>query len=843
MKKGYFLLFFLGYAVAFGQVPLAGSGNALVLNDFDNTVGLNVPVTIPNFPISVTAWVYADPSGGVTEMPIFLSKDDPQSNRGFQFGLKNYNGAWFVEFAVGDGTTLDAISQNARSVLFPNLQTWTHIAAVATGPQNIDFYVNGVLIPSVLQSNSGSGYVTTGPGLPRIGGSARLGTPYFQGKIDEVTVFNTARTQQEIRDHVCRKIPTNAAGLLAYFKFDEIAGPTFQNSSPAGGIGTATLPNRDVSGAAIGDISAHMYGTNLGTQVLNLITPQGDSISVENYSGNSQTIHIYAVNSLPNHFNGLPQTTCILDRYFGVYTTEPFSPNLPMLNSYLVKYRNPNYFGQDNYRRFGNDDPLWVRIFTVNMTNGFNFVTNYSREFILAKNLYWESNLPDSITTCSFPITLTADTLPGVPITWSTGATTASITINQGGTYWVQVSDSCNTKTDTIHVIDLANLDSLAKQFSLASQLVGTDCNYPITLTAPVFPQVTHRWPNGSNAPTYAATSGMPVYLELFSPCDSTTTDTLFLPAPIPWQSGLPPSITICELPVEVQINPHPYATIVWSTGDTGTLATAQNLGWLYAEVVDSCSTHRDSVQIQLHSSVAINPEPLADQWQRVGCDYPFTFQFTIPPGVSIVWHNGRTAPNYTAQQNETIGVIIYDDCDTLFTDVLPLDLARPIAKETQFTDDVCPGFPITLEPDFTAMRYIWSEGVQERTIAIDQPGMYTVYAVEDCDTLRNVFLISRPDNCPELRSTLYVPNAFTPNDDGQNDVFKVEGTSIRNFHMIIFNRWGQKVYESTNIERGWDGTLPNESFAQEGVYTYTIYYLDVFSRPQNKQGTITLMR
>jgi gliding motility-associated-like protein len=93
------------------------------------------------------------------------------------------------------------------------------------------------------------------------------------------------------------------------------------------------------------------------------------------------------------------------------------------------------------------------------------------------------------------------------------------------------------------------------------------------------------------------------------------------------------------------------------------------------------------------------------------------------------------------------------------------------------------------------------------------------------------------------LRSTLYVPNAFTPNDDGQNDVFKVEGTSIRNFHMIIFNRWGQKVYESTNIERGWDGTLPNESFAQEGVYTYTIYYLDVFSRPQNKQGVITLMR
>ena len=67
--------------------------------------------------------------------------------------------------------------------------------------------------------------------------------------------------------------------------------------------------------------------------------------------------------------------------------------------------------------------------------------------------------------------------------------------------------------------------------------------------------------------------------------------------------------------------------------------------------------------------------------------------------------------------------------------------------------------------------------------------------------------------------SKLTIPNAFSPNDDGHNDIFKAkEYQSIVEFHAYIFNRWGQKLFEWTNPADGWDGTY-NGSPVKDGVY------------------------
>ncbi len=67
--------------------------------------------------------------------------------------------------------------------------------------------------------------------------------------------------------------------------------------------------------------------------------------------------------------------------------------------------------------------------------------------------------------------------------------------------------------------------------------------------------------------------------------------------------------------------------------------------------------------------------------------------------------------------------------------------------------------------------------------------------------------------------SVLKMPNAFTPNGDGVNDIYKVkEHKSIVDFHAYIFNRWGQKIYDWTDIEGGWDGTF-HGSDVKDGVY------------------------
>ena len=70
--------------------------------------------------------------------------------------------------------------------------------------------------------------------------------------------------------------------------------------------------------------------------------------------------------------------------------------------------------------------------------------------------------------------------------------------------------------------------------------------------------------------------------------------------------------------------------------------------------------------------------------------------------------------------------------------------------------------------------------------------------------------------------SLLEVPNVFTPNGDGINDEFRVAYRSLATFRMIIYNRWGRKIYDSTDPSKGWDGKI-NGRDAADGTYYYLI--------------------
>ncbi|MBL0310080.1 MAG: gliding motility-associated C-terminal domain-containing protein [Bacteroidetes bacterium] len=88
----------------------------------------------------------------------------------------------------------------------------------------------------------------------------------------------------------------------------------------------------------------------------------------------------------------------------------------------------------------------------------------------------------------------------------------------------------------------------------------------------------------------------------------------------------------------------------------------------------------------------------------------------------------------------------------------------------------------------------------------------------------------------------IYIPNSFTPNGDGNNDVFLIYGVGIKTVDMKVFNRWGEKVFESDNQFYGWDGFYKSE-VQSPGVYTYTakISYLD--DSETEKLGSVTLLK
>ena len=98
-------------------------------------------------------------------------------------------------------------------------------------------------------------------------------------------------------------------------------------------------------------------------------------------------------------------------------------------------------------------------------------------------------------------------------------------------------------------------------------------------------------------------------------------------------------------------------------------------------------------------------------------------------------------------------------------------------------------------------------------------------------------------DSTIVLTSSLVVPNAFSPNHDKINDVFKVKSyQNIVEFHAYIFNRWGQKLFEWTNLEDGWDGTYRGQDVKQ-GTYFVLVKARGADGQTYNIRKDVNLLR
>ncbi len=90
--------------------------------------------------------------------------------------------------------------------------------------------------------------------------------------------------------------------------------------------------------------------------------------------------------------------------------------------------------------------------------------------------------------------------------------------------------------------------------------------------------------------------------------------------------------------------------------------------------------------------------------------------------------------------------------------------------------------------------------------------------------------------------AALFLPDAFSPNSDGINDTFKPSGSFYDNFQMIIYNRWGQSIFQTTDPGTGWDGAI-NGDRAPQGPYVYKVIIRDNTGKDFVKKGTVMLLR
>jgi len=132
-------------------------------------------------------------------------------------------------------------------------------------------------------------------------------------------------------------------------------------------------------------------------------------------------------------------------------------------------------------------------------------------------------------------------------------------------------------------------------------------------------------------------------------------------------------------------------------------------------------------------------------------------------------------------------------------------------------------------------VTYLWSTGDTTESIFIENKGSYTLTISDANCSANDVVLI---DTCPEFG----IPEAFSPNGDDLNDVFKVYGVGLHQFELLIFNRWGQVIYKSNNQNEGWDGTV-NGKPCQIDVYVYKIIYRGLGLGQKQKVGRLALVR
>ncbi|MBE7510097.1 MAG: gliding motility-associated C-terminal domain-containing protein [Bacteroidia bacterium] len=87
----------------------------------------------------------------------------------------------------------------------------------------------------------------------------------------------------------------------------------------------------------------------------------------------------------------------------------------------------------------------------------------------------------------------------------------------------------------------------------------------------------------------------------------------------------------------------------------------------------------------------------------------------------------------------------------------------------------------------------------------------------------------------------IYVPNSFTPNGDGMNETFGAYSEGVKDFTMQVYNRWGQLIFESSDINQHWDGKFRGE-LAPQGSYVYKIQAKAMNGRIITKKGTVNLV-
>jgi gliding motility-associated-like protein len=722
---------------------------------------------------------------------------------GFYISASSWsNGPGTLHFARRVNSASYDVSSNSNTW---QANVWYHVAGVIDPLTGMRLYINGVLQNSTdpstqpIQPQTGSATDMVAVGTWGYWGFGS-GNRYFNGDVDEIRFWTTARTQTEIRENMCRKINPSQAGLRAYYRFDNTSGTTLTDLTGNGYDGTTngmSSSSWHYSSAPIGDTATNVYTASWSGQTLSLSNATGDAFTVSNVTTNPSGAHIYRVGSLPNSVAGLNNP---LNDYYGVWLTNTSG-------SYDIAQDFSGYSifcasgCQQLAARTHNAMMSWTNITpaysacSYSKSNESSLGTPYRAEYILALA---NSTPPkvlgnDTMVCSSASYTLNAN-VSNATFSWNTGATSPSIVVTQSGTYWVDVTQNGCTLRDSVNITfstPIAGITAVA-----TPSVVCAGGTVTLNATVPGGGPHSYTWSPGNlhTNPAQANPQSTTVYTVLVS--DGCTTGSATVTVNI---SGSAPTLTLSTpssgcAPVCVSFSASPAASGIknwlWNFGD-GVSDTAQkpyhcyDAAGNYNVSLSYTSTTGCSKTISVNNEVSVFPFPhaafTASSLQADILDPSITFYNQSTGAASWQWNFG----------------------DSYF-------------------------FQSAINPTHTYLNN----------------GDYTVTLVatssHGCrDTSR--IPVSIVD-----AFTFFAPNTFSPNGDGLNETFVPMGTGWDNssFSLAIYDRWGKELFGSKNPAQGWDGRINKEKDPiQEDTFVWKVSLKDVFGKSHQYSGTVQLIQ
>ncbi len=437
-------------------------------------------------------------------------------------------------------------------------------------------------------------------------------------------------------------------------------------------------------------------------------------------------------------------------------------------------------------------------------------------------------NLGSDIYACSGDIVQIDGYTPNSSYEWSTLSTYHIITINQPGTYWVDITNTCGTARDSIELFinEYPELNLGADTSLCQGQTITLDMTQQ---------NATYQWLDGSTTPTIDITQSGDYWGEVtVHGCSTTDTISIDFYNTLPYVN-LGNDTTLCE-GESLMLNATSFdATYLWNDGSQLAMQTVSTPGLIWVSATNHCGSDTDSILVNYNilPNLNLGTDTLICEGEGFWLD-------AYETNANYSWNDGSTSDQIWVEHGQTYWVIrTIDNCSQSDSIVVNVQ-DYPIIN---FPNDtlLCLGESLLLDASTPNAAYLWQDQSTSPTFNVLEPNQFSVeVTVNGCLTEKSIQV-----DYIDCQNAIELPNTFTPDGDGVNDLFKpIVHDGIKDYQLFIYNRWGQLVYTHPKaLAYGWDGRNNNGEMLSEGTYFCVLNYTTYDDEEYSLTGNVLLVR